>query len=93
MGSGKDSFLESIKDDETFLGLIYHRKNILIMNAEKIEDFSSKLLTEIIALSSKPNFEVYILLDKVSSEIKTKFPASKNNKLVVVGKNGMLYAN
>jgi hypothetical protein len=63
------------------------------LNAEKIEDFTSKLLTEIISLSSKPNFEVYIILDKMSIDIKAKFPASKNNKIVVLSKSGTLYAN
>jgi hypothetical protein len=45
------------------------------------------------ALSSKPNFEVYIILEKMSLDIKAKFPASKNNKIVVLSKSGTLYAN
>lgn len=65
----------------------------MVINAEKIEDFTSKLLTEIIALSAKPNFEVYIILDRMTADIKAKFPASKNNKIVVLSKSGMLYAN
>ncbi len=44
-------------------------------------------------MSSKPNFEVYVLLDKVTHDIKAKFPVSKNNKLVVIGKSGVIYAN
>jgi hypothetical protein len=75
------------------VALAHHRKNLLVLNAEKIEDFTSKLLTEIISLSSKPNFEVYIILDKMSIDIKAKFPASKNNKIVVLSKSGTLYAN
>ncbi len=73
--------------------MAHHRKNLLVLNAEKIEDFTSKLLTEIISLSSKSNFEVYIILDKMSIDIKAKFPASKNNKIVVLSKSGTLYAN
>ncbi len=45
------------------------------------------------ALSSKPNFEVYIILDKMTLDIKAKFPASKNNKIVVISKSGTMYAN
>jgi hypothetical protein len=75
------------------VALAHHRKNLLVLNAEKIEDFTSKLLTEIISLSSKSNFEVYIILDKMSIDIKAKFPASKNNKIVVLSKSGTLYAN
>jgi len=33
------------------------------------------------------------LLNKLNTDIKAKFPASKTNKLVVIGKNGLLYAN
>ncbi len=48
--------MEAVKEDETLVGLAGNRKNVLVISAEKIEDFTSKLLTEIIALSAKPNF-------------------------------------
>ena len=32
-------------------------------------------------------------MDKVLPDIKSRFPASKSNKIVVVGKTGTLYAN
>lgn len=76
-----------------FLGLGYHRKNVFIINAELLESLSPKLLTEIIALSSRPNFEIFIILSKVNGDIKSRFPACKTNKLVVMGKNGLIYAN
>lgn len=38
------------------MGLASNRKNVLVINADRIEDFTGKLLTEIIALSAKPNF-------------------------------------
>ncbi len=33
IGLGRENFVESIKDDDTFLGLVYHRKNLLVVNA------------------------------------------------------------
>ncbi len=92
-GIGRENFVESIKDDDTFLGLVYHRKNLLVINVEKVDDLPAKFLTEVIALSAKQNFEIYIIMDKLSTDIKSRLPASKNHKIVAIGKTGNLYAN
>jgi hypothetical protein len=32
------------------------------------------------------------MLDKITLDIKGKFPVSKNNKVVVIGRNGLIHA-
>jgi hypothetical protein len=56
VGWSKEGFLEGVKEDETLMGLAANRKNVLVINGDRIENFTGKVLTEVIALSAKPNF-------------------------------------
>ena len=42
---GKEHFIDSLKDDDMFLGLGYHKKNVLLINAESLDSLSPKILT------------------------------------------------
>lgn len=69
------------------------KKIILIINCDKIQSLSQKIINDLIYVTCKNSIEAFVITEDNLDEIYKKMPLSEKNKMIVLNKGGSLFSH